>query len=52
MNAKGIVNGEHININKIGGEEKAQVEYAPYQKVPKPDQKSDHREGTIDNGNE
>lgn len=37
----------HVFINSKGGEEKAQVEYAPYQKFPKLKRRADLRMGSI-----
>jgi hypothetical protein len=39
----------HIFVNPKGVEEKAVVEFAPYQKVPKPRKRPDPRMGTIEN---
>jgi regulator of nonsense transcripts 3 len=37
----------HVFVNERGAQYKAVVEYAPYQRVPKPRSKKDVREGTI-----
>ncbi|XP_024373687.1 uncharacterized protein [Physcomitrium patens] len=37
----------HVFVNERGAQYKALVEYAPYQRVPKPRSKKDVREGTI-----
>eukprot|EP01113_Clastostelium_recurvatum_P042243 TRINITY_DN6833_c0_g1_i5.p1 TRINITY_DN6833_c0_g1~~TRINITY_DN6833_c0_g1_i5.p1 ORF type:complete len:613 (+),score=138.08 TRINITY_DN6833_c0_g1_i5:191-1840(+) len=38
----------HVFVNGRGQEEKAHVEYAPYQRIPKPRRKTDTRAGTIE----
>ncbi|OZJ03328.1 hypothetical protein BZG36_04223 [Bifiguratus adelaidae] len=38
----------HLFIDSKGNEHRAVVEFAPYQKIPKPNQKVDVRQGTID----
>lgn len=38
----------HVFVSNKGNQYKCAVEYAPFQKVPKPITKKDHREGTIE----